>query len=66
MTKVRVAGFTLSLDGYGAGPDQGRDQPSDAAASACTNGSSPPAPFGRCAGKPAERPGSTRISLTAP
>ena len=27
MTRVRVENFTLSLDGYGAGPDQGADHP---------------------------------------
>jgi dihydrofolate reductase len=27
MTKVRVAGFTISLDGYGAGPDQDLNNP---------------------------------------
>ncbi|HEX7639790.1 MAG TPA: dihydrofolate reductase family protein [Burkholderiaceae bacterium] len=27
MTRVRVEGFTLSLDGYGAGPDQDIDNP---------------------------------------
>jgi dihydrofolate reductase len=27
MSKLRVAAFTVSLDGYGAGPDQGLDQP---------------------------------------
>ncbi|MEZ5659886.1 MAG: dihydrofolate reductase family protein [Burkholderiaceae bacterium] len=27
MTRVRVEGFSLSLDGYGAGPDQSIDQP---------------------------------------
>ncbi|TAN13394.1 MAG: dihydrofolate reductase [Burkholderiaceae bacterium] len=27
MTRVRVDGFTLSLDGYGAGPSQGIDNP---------------------------------------
>lgn len=27
MTRVRVAGFTLSLDGYGAGPGQSLDNP---------------------------------------
>jgi|GEM_PF-65886 len=27
MTKVRVAGFTLSLDGFAAGPEQSLDQP---------------------------------------
>jgi len=27
MTKVRVAGFTISLDGYGAGPHQDLDNP---------------------------------------
>jgi len=27
MTRVRVANFTISLDGYGAGPDQGVDNP---------------------------------------
>ena len=26
-TKVRVEGFTISLDGFGAGPDQGLDNP---------------------------------------
>ncbi|MCP5265345.1 MAG: dihydrofolate reductase [Burkholderiaceae bacterium] len=27
MTKVRIEGFTLSLDGYGAGPDQSLEHP---------------------------------------
>ena len=27
MTRVRVESFTLSLDGYGAGPDQDIDNP---------------------------------------
>jgi len=27
MPKLRVHNFTLSLDGYGAGPDQGVDEP---------------------------------------
>ncbi|MGN5354073.1 dihydrofolate reductase family protein [Ralstonia sp. L16] len=27
MTRVRVAGFTISIDGYGAGPDQDIDHP---------------------------------------
>src|ERR671936_1037491 len=27
MTRVRVESFTISLDGYGAGPDQGVDNP---------------------------------------
>lgn len=27
MTRIRVAGFTISLDGYGAGPDQSLEQP---------------------------------------
>lgn len=27
MTRVRVAGFTISLDGYGAGPDQDLNNP---------------------------------------
>ena len=27
MTKVRVAGFSLSLDGFGAGPEQSIDDP---------------------------------------
>lgn len=27
MTRVRVEGFTISLDGYGAGPDQGVENP---------------------------------------
>ena len=27
MTKVRVAGFSLSIDGFGAGPEQSRDDP---------------------------------------
>lgn len=27
MTRVRVEGFTVSLDGYGAGPDQSLDHP---------------------------------------
>jgi hypothetical protein len=27
MAKVRVAGFSVSLDGYGAGPEQSIDHP---------------------------------------
>jgi len=27
MSKLRVNGFSVSIDGYGAGPDQSRDQP---------------------------------------
>jgi hypothetical protein len=27
MSKLRVNAFTVSADGFGAGPDQGRDQP---------------------------------------
>jgi hypothetical protein len=27
MTRVRVESFTVSLDGYGAGPDQGANNP---------------------------------------
>ena len=27
MSKVRVSGFSLSMDGYGAGPDQDIDNP---------------------------------------
>ena len=27
MPKLRVHGFAISLDGYGAGPDQGLDNP---------------------------------------
>ena len=27
MSKLRVSAFTVSADGFGAGPDQGRDQP---------------------------------------
>ena len=27
MSRVRVEGFTLSLDGFGAGPDQDLDHP---------------------------------------
>jgi hypothetical protein len=27
MTRVRVESFTISLDGYGAGPNQGIDNP---------------------------------------
>ena len=27
MTKVRVAGFTISLDGFGAGPEQSLENP---------------------------------------
>ena len=27
MSKVKVAAFSISLDGYGAGPDQSRKEP---------------------------------------
>jgi len=27
MTKVRVAGFSISLDGFGAGPEQSLENP---------------------------------------
>ena len=52
MTSVRVNNFSISLDGYGAGPDQSaRRTRSASAASGCTSGSSPPARSARCVGE---------------
>ena len=49
MTKVRVAAFGLSLDGYGAGPDQSLRKPDGRRRRwRCTNGCSRPAPSARC------------------
>jgi hypothetical protein len=40
MPELRVHNFAISLDGYGAGSDQGLDNPSVSAASVCTSGCS--------------------------
>ena len=47
MAKLRVHNFAISLDGYGAGPDQGSTTRSVPAAPACTSGCSRPAPAAR-------------------
>ena len=39
MTKLRVHSFSISIDGYGAGPNQGLEYPSELAANPFTNGS---------------------------
>ena len=43
MSKLKVQAFAVSIDGYGAGPDQSLENPLGVAASHCTNGCSPPA-----------------------
>ena len=51
MSKVRVHAFTVSLDGYGAGPDQSSKTRSASAARRCTSGSFPTRTFRRHVGK---------------
>src|ERR1043166_7690857 len=48
MPKLRVHGFSISLDGYGAEPNQDVNNRSGSAAPRCTNGHSPRARFGKC------------------
>ena len=43
MSKLRVNAFTVSADGFGAGPDQGLTNRWAAAANSCTSGSFQPA-----------------------
>ena len=47
MGKVRVAGFAVSIDGYGAGPDQSLEHSLGKGAGSCTTGSTRPGPFDR-------------------
>ena len=48
MGKVRVAGFAVSIDGFGAGPDQSLEHPlGKGGPETCTSGSSRPGPFDR-------------------
>ncbi len=47
MGKVRVAGFAVSIDGFGAGPDQSLEHPLGKGARSCTTGSIRPGPFDR-------------------
>ena len=51
MPKLRVHAFTISLDGYGAGPDQGRDNPLGAAGEALHGWMFPTRTFQRMSGK---------------
>ena len=56
MSKLRVHAFSISLDGYGAGPDQDASTTRSASvAKSCTNGLSRRAHFSRCsAGRAAQ------------
>jgi hypothetical protein len=66
MARVRVEGFTVSLDGYGAGPDQDLANPLGVGARSCTSGSFPPAPSsGPCSARTGAAPGWTMISRPA-
>lgn len=56
MAKVRMAGFTVSIDGYGAGPDQRLDQPLGRGAEALHDWMVPTEAFQRAHGG---KPGST-------
>jgi hypothetical protein len=47
MTELPVHNFSISLDGYAAGPDQSEENRSASAASGCTSGSSRPTAGGR-------------------
>lgn len=47
MGKVKVAALSLSLDGFGAGPDQSEAHPAASVPKACTRGSSARAPSRR-------------------
>ena len=43
MSRLLVRNFSMSLDGYAAGPHQDLDHPLGVGAPSSTNGSSPPA-----------------------
>jgi len=38
MPRVRVAGFSISLDGFGAGPEQSLENPLASVGGSCTSG----------------------------
>ena len=59
MNRLEVRSFSMSLDGYGAGPDQRSDQGLGRAVKASTSGCSPPAPGRACRGATVARPAST-------
>ena len=66
MSKLRVHAFTISLDGYGAGPNQDLQNPLGVGGeSACTNGSSRPARSRSISAGTAARPAPTTISPRA-
>lgn len=48
MIRVRVESFTISLDGYGTGPDQSVENPLDVGGEALHAGWLPLAVGGRC------------------
>ena len=60
MPKLRVHNFAISLDGYGAGPKQDRDDPLGVGGEALHTGLSPPERFSRCP----ERRVARRASMT--
>ena len=47
MGKVRVAGFGVSIDGFGAGPDQSLEHPLGKRGRELIIGSTQPGPFDR-------------------
>ena len=66
MSKLRVHAFTISLDGYGAGPNQDLTESARCRRRrACTNGSSRPARSRSISARTAARPASMTISPRA-
>ena len=66
VSKLRVSAFTVSADGFGAGPDQGRDQPLGRGGEELHQWFFQPAPSsGKSRGEMAGRPVSTTTSQHA-
>ena len=65
MTKLRVNSFSISLDGYGAGPEQDLENPLGVGGEALHDWLSRRARSARCSARRAARPGSTTTSRRA-
>ena len=65
MSKLRVACYGMSLDGFGAGPDQSLENPMGVGGMALHGWVFPTRFFSRCGAPKAGRPGSTTISRRA-
>ena len=65
MPKLRVNSFSMSIDGFGAGPDQDLANPLGVGGMGLTNGYSPRARFGNCMARKAVQPEQMTNSLRA-